>query len=78
LSPLRQGRGLATMAVRLAIHMLFEQTKVTQVQAVTDARNVPSVRLLERSGMRRVETYSAVFRDEPCVEYVYSMSRTVT
>lgn len=75
LSPLRQGRGIATDAVRLAVQIVFEQTKAMQVQGIADARNVPSLRLLERIGMRRVETRSAMFRDEPCIEYVYTISR---
>ena len=70
-----QGHGLATAAVREAIALVLEQTAVSRVVAVTDDRNRASIRLLERAGMRRVDTRNAVFRGEPCVEHVYSISR---
>ena len=70
-----QGSGLGTQAVREAIRLLFEQTGVVLVIGITDARNTPSVRLLERVGMRRAAMESTVFRGEPCIEYVYALSR---
>src|SRR5687767_8837014 len=45
-----QGRGIATTAVREAINLLFEHTNVGRVLGITDARNVPSIRALERVG----------------------------
>ena len=71
-----QGRGLATAAVRTAIALVFEHTRVERVLAMADARNLPSVRLLERVGMQRIETRDTEFRGEPCVEHVYAASRT--
>lgn len=70
-----QGRGVATAAVREAINLIFSATKVDRVLGITDARNSASVRLLERVGMRRIETTNAVFRGEQCVEYVYAVLR---
>jgi len=70
-----QGRGVATAAVREAISLIFAATTVDRVFGITDARNSSSVRLLERVGMRRTETKSAVFRGEQCVEYVYAVVR---
>jgi hypothetical protein len=35
----------------------------------------PNVRLLERVGMRRAQTKNAIFRGEPCVEFVYAVAR---
>lgn len=70
-----QGDGLGTEAITEAIGLLFEHTAVLQVVGITDARNIPSVRLLERAGMRRVATVNSVFRGEPCVEHVYAFSR---
>lgn len=75
LSPHSRGRGLGTAAVRAAIQLVFEHTNAVLVQGITDTRNVPSIRLLERIGMTRVESRSAMFRDEPCVEYIYAVSR---
>ena len=71
-----QGRGVATAAVRDAIKLIFATTNVDRVIGVTDARNAASIRLLERVGMRRTETVNAVYRGEPCVEYVYAVFRS--
>ena len=70
-----QGAGLGTEAVREAIALVFELAPVAQIVAVTDARNLPSVRLLERVGMRKIETTTAMFRGEPCTEYIYAITR---
>jgi len=51
-----QGQGYGSAAVAEAIRLLFEQTAVRRVVRITDARNIPSVRLLERVGMSRVES----------------------
>jgi [ribosomal protein S5]-alanine N-acetyltransferase len=75
LSTRAQGQGLATEAVREAVALLFERTSVSRVLGITDARNGASIRLLERLGMRRVETRNTVFRGEPCVEHVYALTR---
>lgn len=73
-----QGRGVATAAVREAIALIFAACPVERVIGITDARNAASVALLERVGMRRTETRSAVFRGKHCVEYVYAMARAAT
>jgi RimJ/RimL family protein N-acetyltransferase len=70
-----QGRGVATTAVREAISFVFEHTKAEQVLGITDARNLPSIRLLERVGMRKIESRTATFRGEACLEHVYAASR---
>lgn len=70
-----QGRGLATAGVRAALAWVFESTRVERVFGITDARNEASIRLLERVGMRRIETRDTVFRGEPCVEWVYALDR---
>ncbi len=71
----RQGRGFATEAVGAVAQALFRETPVRSIRAVTDARNLPSVALLERLGFARAATQDAVFRGEPCVEYVYVLER---
>lgn len=70
-----QGRGLATRAVREAIRLVFEHGPAGRVLGITDVRNTASVRLLERVGMRRVETRSVLFRGEPCEEHVFAVER---
>jgi RimJ/RimL family protein N-acetyltransferase len=75
LSPKSRRRGLATEAVRTAIGLLFDHTGVARIVAVTDARNLPSVRLLERVGMHRTGTANATFRGEACVEHSFAIAR---
>jgi RimJ/RimL family protein N-acetyltransferase len=77
LNPRGQGQGLASAAVSEAIKLVFEQTAVDRLIAVTDARNSPSIALLERIGMRRSESRNAVFRGEACFELVYVLARPI-
>jgi RimJ/RimL family protein N-acetyltransferase len=70
-----QRHGLATAAVREAINLVFEQTQAAVVLGITDARNLRSIRLLERVGMHKTETRSTVFRGEQCLEHVYAVPR---
>jgi RimJ/RimL family protein N-acetyltransferase len=70
-----QGRGLGSEAVRGAIGLLFAHTPVDRIFAITDARNLASVRLLERIGMGKSQTLNSLFRGEPCVEYRYVLAR---
>jgi aminoglycoside 6'-N-acetyltransferase len=66
-----QGRGMATLAVLEAIDLVFEETAASRVIAVTDARNVRSIRLLERIGMEKAGWRAAFFRGEACIECTY-------
>jgi len=75
LAPSAQGRGVATAAVREALQLLFTATPVSRVLGITDARNTPSVRLLERLGFTCQETRNAIFRGEECVERVFVLPR---
>lgn len=75
LAPSYQGRGLATAAVRLAIGLLVEATPVRSIKAVTDERNRPSIRLLERLALQRVGRVETEFRGERCVELTYRLER---
>jgi ribosomal-protein-alanine N-acetyltransferase len=70
-----QGRGVATVAIRAVIELIFECSAAQRVIGVTDARNLPSMRLLERVGMRMTQTDQAVFRGEACVEHTYTVTR---
>jgi RimJ/RimL family protein N-acetyltransferase len=69
-----QGRGLGTEAVRGLIEFIFEHTDVGEIVAVTDERNIPAGRLLERVGMRNMEAVHTIFRGKPCVEHVWRIS----
>ena len=76
MSPNAQGRGLATDAVCTVIDLIFECTEATQIIGVTDARNLASIKLLERVGMQRSGSAEAIFRGERCVEHTYTVART--
>jgi len=52
-APRWQGRGHATAAVRAVLDHLFRVQGLHRVSAECDARNLASVRLLERIGFRR-------------------------
>lgn len=70
-----QGKGLATLAVREAIRLAFSHTTTRRVIGITDARNQPSIRLLERVGMMRIGSNETMFRGEACVEYTNAIDR---
>ncbi|PYC27322.1 GNAT family N-acetyltransferase [Aquipseudomonas alcaligenes] len=75
LHPRAQGRGVASRAVCEAVRLLFAATSITSVLGITDERNLPSIRLLERIGFTFVECRQVVFRGEPCTERVYALAR---
>ena len=75
LAPAAQGRGLATAAVRESLQLLLAATEVECVLGITDARNHPSIRLLERLGFACRETRNVLFRGEACSELVYVLPR---
>lgn len=70
-----QGHGLATAAVKEAIALVFECTSAKKVVGVVDTRNLPSIRLLMRVGMRKVEARSAKSGGKPCTELVYNINK---
>jgi aminoglycoside 6'-N-acetyltransferase len=70
-----QRQGLASEAVRETLALLFEHTAVAQVIVITDTRNLPAIRLLERVGFDLSRTIPAVFRGERCTEHVYVLER---
>jgi len=74
MAPAAQGRGLGSEAVRAALTLLFDLGKVEIIEGITDARNVPSIRLLERVGMRIDRSRETLFKGEMCTEHVYSLT----
>lgn len=68
-----QGRGLAHEAVGATLRLLLAARTVRACTAVTDTRNLPSIRLLERLGFRLERTEPATFRDLPCHEHHYRL-----
>jgi RimJ/RimL family protein N-acetyltransferase len=53
LAPAHGGRGYATEAARELLRLGFEELGLHRITGRLDARNEPSVRVLERLGMRR-------------------------
>lgn len=70
-----QGCGRATAAGRAALQLIFQFTPARRVLGITDARNTPSIGVLERLGMHKLVERPAVVRGEVCVEYVYAVQR---
>jgi [ribosomal protein S5]-alanine N-acetyltransferase len=69
------GRGVATAAVRSAIRLIFATSRADAIRATTDARNLASIRLLERIGFEKVSERSTEFKGEACVEHDYVLPR---
>ena len=70
-----QSKGLAHEAVSAAIKWVFAATTAQKVVGITDARNAPSIKLLQRLGMLQTDTLNTIFQGEPCIEYVFECSR---
>lgn len=72
-----QHKGLATEALLCLIHYLFEERSVERVQAKVLPDNLPSIRLLERVGMKREALLrKGVFCKTSCVDVcIYSVLR---
>jgi RimJ/RimL family protein N-acetyltransferase len=58
IDPTYQRRGYATEAVRALIDYSFETLEAGVVRAYADAENTPSIRVMEKSGMRLMERFS--------------------
>ena len=52
LDPKLQGQGVASEALRMALGHAFDALRLRRIEADTDPRNTPSIRLLERLGFR--------------------------
>jgi len=70
-----QGKGLASEAVLLAMTYIFQNSPVQKIIGITDARNESSIRLLEGIGMYKTKSEEAIFRDEPCIEHYFEISK---
>lgn len=70
-----QGNGFATEALQGLARELFKSPEVGRVVSVTDERNRASMRVLQRLGMKLTSRREAVFKQAPCVELRYELSR---
>src|SRR5882672_7313329 len=73
LAPESQGRGNATEAVGRLLDYVFGLLAKERATALTDVRNAASIAVLERLGFARdpAPRESAIFKGEPCDEYLY-------
>lgn len=74
IGPAHQGVGYATEAARAVVTYAFDGQGVASVRAVTDARNLASIGVAERLGMRRVATVHTTFKGEPCDEHTFEVA----
>jgi RimJ/RimL family protein N-acetyltransferase len=75
IAPSHQGKGYATEAVTGLLGYAFGIHGVGTVKAVTDTRNAASIAVAERVGMRLVGSVRTTFKDEPCEEATYEITR---
>ena len=68
-------QGHATAAIGCLIALLFERPQIERVVGITDARNGPSARLLQRAGLRQTQTLQTTFRGEACTEWTFERRR---
>ena len=75
LAPASQGRGFGTEAVVGVLDLLFRQLGKHRVFASVDPRNQPSLRLLQRVGMRQEAHFrqSLLFKGEWCDDVVFAV-----
>jgi RimJ/RimL family protein N-acetyltransferase len=70
-----QGKGLASEAVRMVVALIFEETEVERIEAITDSRNLASIELLRRMGMRQERTEQVWFKGSQCREYTFVLEK---
>jgi len=77
LDPLYRSKGFGTEAVKNLLGYIFNVLKLRRVIAITDVRNVDSISLLERIGMRREGHFikSSWNKGEYVDEYLYALLR---
>lgn len=72
-----QGQGHAVRAVRQALLLIFATSDAQAIRAITDTRNLASVRVLKRVGFIRMVKRQVFFKGEHCFEFVYLYRRAV-
>ena len=73
-SPEDQGHGYATEMATAVIPYAFRTLAAATIRAITDTRNEPSIRLLERLSFIRTATDEATFKGETCQEHTYELA----
>lgn len=70
-----QGRGIAFEAIQRVLRLIFETTRVESIEAITDLRNIASMRLLSRLGFSQIKVESARFKGVTCDEATYELRK---
>ena len=52
----QRGKGFATEAAKLMVDYLFLNKNIKRIEALTDTRNIPSQRVLEKCGFKNEDT----------------------
>ena len=75
--PAERRKGYGTQAVQLIVDYLFLSKNLVRIQAITNVRNEPSQRVLEKAGFRKEGTIrkSYFIRGEWRDHYLYSILR---
>lgn len=72
IDPLHQGRGYGREGLNALLGYLFDTQGHLTVRAVTDVRNLASIRLLESVGFKQQgQARQVIFKGEPAQEYLY-------
>ena len=74
LAPEAQGHGYAAEAVEAIARTLFRAKAISTLRALTDARNVKSIALLERLGFEHQRTTSEIFHGQWRQQHRYALS----
>jgi RimJ/RimL family protein N-acetyltransferase len=72
-----RGKGCGTEAVQLMVDYLFLSKDIARIQALTDVRNKPSQRVLEKAGFKEEGTLrkAGFVRGQKADAYVYGVTR---
>jgi RimJ/RimL family protein N-acetyltransferase len=70
-----QGLGHATRAIQACLSLVFSTTRADHVRAVTDTRNLKSIRTLQRARFVKLAEQESEFKGEICSEFVYVCRR---
>ncbi|CAI1694194.1 anhydro-N-acetylmuramic acid kinase [Serratia quinivorans] len=68
------GRGLATELAQASLEYGFEQLRLAEISAIVREKNLASCRVLEKAGLRLVDTLDDVPGDRPSLVYSITSS----
>jgi RimJ/RimL family protein N-acetyltransferase len=74
-SPVFQGRGYATEAVVALVTYAFDTLQADVIRAYANEANVPSIRVAEKAGLRRIERIERGYEGETWFGVRYELQR---